>query len=1026
MKRSDFASNQAAENRASAWSIGRGSVFRLVMPLTFTAFLFIGPSVSRPAATAEEPARKFLESLRQAGYFDMAVIYLDRLDRYPSVDRELLDAADLERAQVFVDAALAATKAADQEESFRSAEEQLKKFVSEKPGHPRTSEARLQLGRLQMVRAAQLVAADPTDSQRKEAREVYLDAAKTFTAIADQLRETLRAMRGQKIDAQKEPEKVARRDQDRFAFLQAQLSIGEAKLLAAETYADPAADGKTLLDEAETQFADLVDKYGDYVQGALANVSLGKTRQAQGDFQSAKTSFMEMLEQPDADALREGKMMAMQGLLEITTVEKSGDYPAVIDRGRRWVDTFRPNEVGLPSAQDLRLALATAYLMKADDENINANIRKRATADARRQLLAAEKVGGPHQQRTKELLAEIGIERNEVADVDVDDPQSLDDALDVAREYLKQAEDLDASVKKMIAEKAPDDDIRKTQDELSTVRTRGIEVLRRGLSLVKKDSNLESVNNARQYLTYFLLLEGRYRETAAVGSFVARTAPGTPIGKSCGLWALTALQQLLVESGEQIEDGLAAQVSSLGSFLTTSWPDDPETAQAQGVMIRIALRKKRWDEAEQLIGELADGPEKAAMKRLTGQVLFGESLQARRDDNPDEERLHRKRAIELLQVGLDGIMGKLVAPEAVAASLTLAKAQLRDDRPDEAVATLRHPTYGPLTTIGKVDPPSLNFHSDVYATQLNALVAMLTGPSARGTKQQQLLADIDTAMKNLRQSTEGAGVQDRLVDTLFRLARDLRDQVDTAPPGKRDQYIGALEIFLQRIAATTADPTIVQWVAQESLTLGESLMIEGQRQADGRSLQLIQTASAALEKLKQADSASSPALRFQLGRAKRLSGDYPAALNELSSVLAETPQMLNAQVEAALTYEQWAPDLKPEHVGSAYKAAMLGGRPGDDGKNVIWGWGKISTAASRVSEYRDTFFEARYHVARCRFLMGKATGSDKVIDQAVQDVLSTYAAYPELGGAKQQAKFNALLKQIQAAAGKPTVGLPQK
>ncbi len=54
--------------------------------------------------------------------------------------------------------------------------------------HPRLPEARLQLGKLQMVRATQYMTGDLDDSKRTQARESYLAAAKTFDAMVTELR----------------------------------------------------------------------------------------------------------------------------------------------------------------------------------------------------------------------------------------------------------------------------------------------------------------------------------------------------------------------------------------------------------------------------------------------------------------------------------------------------------------------------------------------------------------------------------------------------------------------------------------------------------------------------------------------------------------------------------------------------------------------------------------------------------------------------------------------------------------------
>ena len=140
--------------------------------------------------------------------------------------------------------------------------------------------------------------------------------------------------------------------------------------------------------------------------------------------------------------------------------------------------------------------------------------------------------------------------------------------------------------------------------------------------------------------------------------------------------------------------------------------------------------------------------------------------------------------------------------------------------------------------------------------------------------------------------------------------------------------------------------------------------------------------------------------------------------------------MLDAQVEAALAYEQWAATAPPTVQSRVYQAALAGARPDANKKNVIWGWGKISQETSRNPRFKERFFDARYHVALCRFLAGKAEGNAAnkklLIEKSVTDITRVAALYPDLGGVSQKKKFDALLKLIQKELGQPQVGLATK
>ena len=977
-----------------------------------------------------EPAKAFLDQLRAAGYFDTAITYLERLDEYPGVAAEVSDAIPLEKAQTYIDAAVAASTTSERDQQFSRAESALESFL-EQGSHPRAAEARLQLGKLQMVRAAQLMSGDVDDEERTAARQSYISAAETFEAIVKEIREKLLAMRGQRVDASQEPAKAQQRDQYRYDFLQAQLSAGEARLLAAETHEDPASEGKELLDQSLVRFDELTEKYDDYVQGAMALFHRGRVMQLLGQSDQAADSYLRMLETPDADPLRESKLRAAAGLIDVWLSQTPPKIQPAIDRGQAMLDTVRPDEKQLPAAQDLRISLAKAYQRKAaaKDDFPAAEI-KRAKADARQLLVEANKIPGLREDEVQKLLAEIGIETEEDPLPVSEDPKSFEDALMSARQLMQTSETLQSSLaaleQQTSSSESANSELQDLRQQLTETRQITIQMLRRGLAMANSGVEIEQLHQAQQYLAYTLYQTGRWREAAVVGSFLARTAAGTKDGLRGGLLALTSLQKLIAESPQQVNAGLIDQVRSLGEFLAATWPNDPQAAAAQGVMIRLALKSERWDEARQLISDTPPGPEKASFQRLLGQLNWNRSIQARQDNNSEQAAELLLTAQQNLQQGLDSIEGNLVAPDAMQASLILAKTYLRSGDPAAAVKTLDHPKYGPIELLEKFDPPSDRFKSDLYQTELQAVVGQLTSAEGNaGDNTDAMLARATQAMENVRASVQGDDAQPRLVATYMSLAREIREQLEQVPANRRAELVDAFRVFLERIAESTDDAATLQWVGNTMMQMGEASMLPTDIKATGEAAELLKTAEETFENLlAKKPQQNELTLKFQLGKTRRLLGDYSAAINVLEEVLVEKPMMLDAQTEAALAYEKWAAVVEPRHTADAYEAALLGARPGPDGENTIWGWGKISQLTSRDKKFREIFFDARYHVALSRYLMGKAEDKPQIIQQAVKDITSVAALYPEMGGDQQKAKFNSLLKEIQRAAGEPAAGLP--
>jgi tetratricopeptide (TPR) repeat protein len=966
---------------------------------------------------AGEPADAFLKQLRASKYFEMADKYLDRLDQYPGVPADFIKSLDLERAQTFIDAASATRNSKTQDKYFRKAEESLQRFL--KTGtSSRQSEAQLRLGKIQMVRAAQLMSVEPSKEKRQAARESYVRASATFESVVETLREKLKEMRGAKIDAKNNPEKAALRDQHKAEFLEAMMRAGEAFRYAASTYDNPGKQAKPLLEKSLVRLTDLSEKYDGYMQGALALLSRGLVEEELGKRDQALDSFTRMIEAVDAPELRDAKTQATSGLIRLALSDKPTRYQEAIDRGAPVLKNLRPNERRSASAAELQLQLAKAYLAKSKDKkNQKPADIKRSETEARTLLLAASKVPGSHAQEVTKTLASIGIDKTEVVPpVPVSsESNTFEEALQKSQQLYQASEQLNrsiAAIKKQKDSKQKEE----LEKQLGQTRTMAIETLRVGLGMVTQRSEDNLVNQARQLLAYLLYQSERYRESSVVGNFLARNAPASEMGLRGGLLSLNSLQSLLRDTPDAT--ALIDQLKTLGDYLSKTWPDDPQASAAKNVLVGLALESENWDEARRLIGELANDTSRSQSRTLLGQFLWAEAIKKIRAEEPDQATALMKEAREDLRAGLDGIQGALADQRAMKASLVLTKILLRLDQVSEAARTLKHPVYGASTLYPKFGNSDSSFASDLHGTELQIIVAEMTDD---GVDMDASLKRAGQTMDKLRASVTGEGADKKLAAIYLRLARNIRDQLNVATPVKKKKLTQAFRVFLERVSATTKDEATLQWIGQTLMELSESSMQPGRIKATGQSAELLKTAAETFERLSD-EKKKSPIVSYQIGRVQRLLGKYGDAINTFLSLLKTKETMIDAQVEAALAYEQWAQTLPPKFAAKSYSKAIGGAKP-QGGKNVIWGWGKISQLTSRNAQNRATFFDARYHLALSRYQWGKSAKEKDLIRRSSSDITKVAALYPKLGGPAQLRKFDTLLKQIQKDLGERPTGL---
>ena len=146
--------------------------------------------------------------------------------------------------------------------------------------------------------------------------------------------------------------------------------------------------------------------------------------------------------------------------------------------------------------------------------------------------------------------------------------------------------------------------------------------------------------------------------------------------------------------------------------------------------------------------------------------------------------------------------------------------------------------------------------------------------------------------------------------------------------------------------------------------------------------------------------------------------NFKYAMGLLLEILKEKNTMVDAQKEAAYTYQAWG-DVRPEY----YQFAIAGSSKHKE----LWGWGQLAKRVMNNPNFKDLFYEARYNIAVCRFkqaMTKDGEAKNATLRKALSDISVTQTLYPDLGGKEWYDKFNELFKKIQKALGEKVTGLP--
>ena len=136
------------------------------------------------ASRAVDDTEGFLEALRQRGYFDTALDYLETLRANPRVSAEFKATIDYEAGAVLIEASKGNRVMANREKQLAEAKLRLDRFLQEHANHPQAQSATRQLANLLVERGKIKVLQSESASKKPAEKEQLLADARGMLAEA--------------------------------------------------------------------------------------------------------------------------------------------------------------------------------------------------------------------------------------------------------------------------------------------------------------------------------------------------------------------------------------------------------------------------------------------------------------------------------------------------------------------------------------------------------------------------------------------------------------------------------------------------------------------------------------------------------------------------------------------------------------------------------------------------------------------------------------------------------------------------
>lgn len=997
-------------------------------------------------AGADEPYRAFLEGLRDRGYHDTAIDYLDQMAASPLAPAELRASLLYEKAITLIAFSRQQTDTEQRAALLDRAQRLLEQFVADHGSHPRSNAARNQLGSLIFERARMKLeqAERQNESQlRKQARRLYEDAYQVFVDLHQAYSEQLEQI-PKILDTRdrKQALLAERRKQLRADNLQTELLAAAVREETADTLPDGSDDQTEYLTEAADLYDGIYKNYRGRLAGFYARLYQGRCNQRMGKLRDALGYYGELLDQPnESEGMFTLKTKTLRLAMECWLAPSQGKYLESIKRGSQWLAMAPDNQDRQADWLAIRYHLARALRMQAEAAK---SLQPPDVRTARQSVDAALKHArfvaaetGELQEPAKQLVESLGginlAEQEQPPSTFAEARQAGKTALDGIEPARREVNSLRARWSA-----ASDDGDRKAslqeqleqkQDALESLTADAVDNLRLALELVDDQTPPSDLNLVRYLLAYLYYQQQQHYDAAVMADFVARRFPQSAAAQPCAKISLACYLNIFAANQGQDRSFEVARLLSTVNLIAEHWPGR-EATQSMSTLIPHLVNAGQLQSARELterIPEEAD--ERLQAELVTGRAYWGAAIEISQqlrqgqqelsDDDlllSEQERRDRlkRTAMTLLEAAFERLPDEFVADTAATtAMLSLSRALVEDQQFARAATVLEHPAIGPLTLVERADPAAENptFVEETYRIALEAYVGMLgDGDDLAMEKAQAVMAQLQQAV-----GKDAAGSQ-RMLGVYTNLALSIEAQMQAASQDAKQRMSQVFETFLEQLSSGSNDPAVLNWVAETYVAIGSGLD-GGNDTGDSDAYDYYQRAVDSFRRLLDSPDLSVPLrtqIRVHLAETLTRMRDYSEAMAVFEQVLAANTNAVNVQVAAARTLQQWGSEDPQKYVQAIN---------GMDNAGVkIWGWGKIATATQPHQRFRETFFEARYELARCQWELAETkqgAARTKVLATAERTLAQTRLLYPSLGGDLWQQRYRELLDRVLVAQGKP-------
>ena len=999
----------------------------------FVAALFaIGPN---NFCCGDEPSQDFLDAMRDNGYFELALEYLDRAEKNQLTNKEFRKRISLERSRTLVQSVNRIRDLDIWESRITEAQAELTKYAQSAKDKESQGNAQQEQASLFRYQSRIYIMRSESDRLTKTQKEEQLQLARGalkksldgYTKSRSAFNGLLKSLRTAKTG---DPSQKAQRNKTlESAYLKSRLYMAIVQESLADTHTDEKKK-KEHLTKAAAEFTDMWDSFSHRAQGVDSCLFAARVHVKLKQYKKALERVDDIYLFPQGSDFLPIKRKASVVAVDCWNAMKKFPADEVIEKIKPLVDSLTRRNAAHPEWLKVQLCLAKAYRERANvvrEKNGKPSEVNRLNKEAAILARKVSRLPSDVRDESRELLEKWKIN---VGKIDPDDELPTFPGLkEKSREMVGDLELISvkaAKLKSKIAAAKNDQAlVGKLQGELDTVSAELDEKAEETLATLQATLKLANESTPREDLNFIRYLQcftyystGQYFESAVIGEFLLdRYATVSWTQQAAGL---------VVKSYPRMSNGAPGAIETdskrLGEVcdqVIKRWPGTPEAVRSADTMANIALKDKDFATATNYMEDIPkSNPARAKIALKMGSSLW---FSYDKDETKDPAKL--QSASDFLTEGVAGYNRETLTYQSALGALLLTKALLAKGETQAAVDRMEgaQTEIAPLDLVKQKHPAVGGAKQSIYEKEtFKTAISVYLQAMAQGGDSQQWIEKLEGVLGGLKviYQPEGEKGQAQLINVYKVIAAKLVSRFKRIEDA--EQKIGtasSINQFLNSLAKESNDANTVLWagstmlnIADELGTLDETLQKQMYTSADG-----------ALNRATEIGFSGKPneaqmvqELKRQQAIAKRGAGRYEAAVDLLIEVLRERPAFLQAQIDTAVTLQAWG---KASNLSKAY-AEALGGRDTytdpESGRErqLVWGWKKLMALTRGKDKLENTYRQAYLGRIECLYEYGLLTEKQDAINAAKKEIKNISKRDPEFGGGDWQLKFEALADRI--------------